>query len=232
MPVVGETHTPQIVISGSDPGLTEAALTVIDPIGERTDWAAVGYDPAWPANTWVGAPLALLMPGDYWTRWIITGPGAGPPVLERIAVAPGADPFGEPEPGAAVPFANTRDLAAYSGKAPPADAARLLADASREIERITRTAVYALDPAGLPADPGIRRAMADATCELVGWWAETGTRSGARGLYTSASIAGVSLGFGGKAAGSAGSAGAERIGPKVLTILTAARLIRAGVRYG
>jgi hypothetical protein len=217
MPQVGDLHTPRIDVPDGEPG-THAVLAMLDP-DDGSATLAVEADP--DHQTFLGPELRFVEPGEWRFLWTVTGAGATR-ITQVVAVDP--DPHALP---AGFSHATTGDLARYSGKPLPPAARRLLIDASVEIDRLTRTAVYTTDPAtGRATDPRLRAALAEATCELIGWWDETGTATGSRALFTSASIAGVSLGFGG--GGAQANPQADRIGPRVWSILLGAGLINTG----
>lgn len=215
MPVAGEQYTPHLDVPNGDV-TTVAALTLLDA-DDMTSVPAVFRDP--DATHWSSAPITLVG-GEYRFYWTVAGAGAESSTLQILTVDP--DPDAIP---AGFSFATVADLVAYTGQSLPPGGRRLLINASREIERITKSAVYRTGPDGRPTDPDLRRALADATCELIGWWDETGTETGARGLFTSAGIAGVSLGFGGQGAS---NPQADRVGPRVWSILLNAGLLNPG----
>lgn len=217
--IVGQLVTPKLAVDPAGPD-TLAVCAMTDPAG---DTISIDVTTADGGAHWEGTQLRLSAAGQWRICWAVTGTGAGS-VVQTLDVgpAPGDAPDG-------FSFATTGDLARYSGEAPSADAGRKLIDASREIERLTRTAVYPVDDAdGRPADPDLRRALAEATCELVAWWDETGAGTGAASLITNASIAGVSIGYGGR---TQGNAQADRVGPRVWTILLNAGLVAGGVLH-
>ncbi|MBK6015619.1 hypothetical protein [Streptomyces sp. MBT53] len=77
---------------------------------------------------------------------------------------------------------------------PPADAERLLARASEDIDDALLTAVYRTDSAGMPTDPKVVTALADAVRDQIEYWAATGDDgTGAAGRWDSVSIGPVSL---------------------------------------
>ncbi|MFD8151742.1 hypothetical protein ACFV28_13455 [Streptomyces sp. NPDC059720] len=91
-------------------------------------------------------------------------------------------------------YATPEQLTAWTGQPAPPDADRLLARASEDVDDALVTAVYATDALGMPTDPDILRALADATCAQVEWQQETGdTGTGAAGRWDSVSIGPVSL---------------------------------------
>lgn len=92
-------------------------------------------------------------------------------------------------------YATAADLAAYTGAAAPADADRLLTDASEMLDaQILRLATYAVDDAGLPTDPVVAAAFSRAVCAQVKWWGLVGDSTGAAGVgWGGVSIGSVNL---------------------------------------
>jgi hypothetical protein len=91
-------------------------------------------------------------------------------------------------------YATAEELAAYTGQPAPADATRLLARASEDIEDALLTAIYDTDDAGAPTDPDIIAALSEATCAQVEYQQATGDDgTGAAGRWDSVSIGPVSL---------------------------------------
>ncbi len=77
-------------------------------------------------------------------------------------------------------YATSADYQEYTGQAPPADIETLLAKASRMLEAsVFRLCWYEVDADGLPSNPLVREAFANAVCAQVGWWEELGDSSGA-----------------------------------------------------
>ncbi|MFE4057404.1 hypothetical protein ACFXP3_14090 [Streptomyces sp. NPDC059096] len=77
---------------------------------------------------------------------------------------------------------------------PPADADRLLANASDDIDDALLTAVYRTDDAGMPTDPTVLTALAEAVRAQIEYWAATGDDgTGAAGRWDSVSLGPVSL---------------------------------------
>lgn len=106
-----------------------------------------------------------------------------------------------------------------------ADAGRKLDRASRRVDLLTMTAVYATDPdTGAATDPDVIAALRDATCAVVEWWEATGDETGAGSLYQSVSIGRVQLGHGYSSAGSATGA-SQTTSPQAVEILQLAGLI-------
>ncbi|MBK3635196.1 hypothetical protein JHN52_20125 [Streptomyces sp. MBT97] len=77
---------------------------------------------------------------------------------------------------------------------PPGDADRLLARASEDIDDALLTALYRTDSAGMPTDPKVVTALAEAVRAQIEYWAATGDDgTGAAGRWDSVSIGPVSL---------------------------------------
>ncbi|MET9510760.1 hypothetical protein ABZX62_20260 [Streptomyces flavidovirens] len=68
-------------------------------------------------------------------------------------------------------FATVAELETYTGTTAPANAARLLARASRLVSAATKAALYDVDASGYPSDTDVRDAFRDATCAQVDVWA-------------------------------------------------------------
>ncbi|MFA3843234.1 hypothetical protein [Streptomyces aureus] len=76
----------------------------------------------------------------------------------------------------------------------PSDADRLDTRASEDIDDALLTAVYCVDDAGMPTDPDVAAALADATCAQVEYQQATGNDgTGAAGRWDSVSIGPASL---------------------------------------
>jgi hypothetical protein len=91
-------------------------------------------------------------------------------------------------------YATPEQLAAWLGKPAPADADRLLARASEDIDDALLTAVYRTDAAGMPVSPRIRAALTAAVCAQVEYQLAGGDDgTGAAGKWDSVSIGPVSM---------------------------------------
>ncbi|QCX77668.1 hypothetical protein C9F11_20165 [Streptomyces sp. YIM 121038] len=91
-------------------------------------------------------------------------------------------------------YATPAQLTAWTGKPAPADAERLLARASEDIDDTLARAVYLTDDAGMPTDPAIAAALRDAVCAQVEYQLATGDDgTGAAGRWDSVSIGPVAL---------------------------------------
>jgi hypothetical protein len=92
-------------------------------------------------------------------------------------------------------YATPEQLAAWTGQPAPADAERLLARASGDVDAALLCAYYATNDAGMPTEPHVVQALADATCAQVEYQLATGDDgTGAAGRWGSVSIGPVSLG--------------------------------------
>lgn len=212
MPVRGQLYTPTLAVDPHDP-TTDATYVLVDPDdGASAPITAVTAD---DGATFTGTPVRMSAAGQWRINWHVTGLGA----IDVTHVV-NVDPADSDAP-VGFTFATTGDLVTYTGLPLPADARRLLIAASREVERLTRTAVYAVDTSGVPTDAAVAEALRDATCEIVSWGQLTGDPTGAIAAVSSASIGGVSLSF----AKGAGGGVADRLGPALTTILTNANLL-------
>jgi hypothetical protein len=75
----------------------------------------------------------------------------------------------------------------------PADAELQLAKASQRLSRVLLTAVYDVGPSGLPTDPEVAQALAEATCAIVEYRLDTGDSGTGGGGWTTVSAGSVSL---------------------------------------
>ncbi|MGC0205229.1 hypothetical protein [Streptomyces levis] len=92
-------------------------------------------------------------------------------------------------------YATPEQLTAWTGKPAPGDADRLLARASEDVDDALVSAVYRTDALGMPSDPAVLQALADATCAQVEYQQATGDDgTGAAGRWASVSLGPVSLG--------------------------------------
>lgn len=92
-------------------------------------------------------------------------------------------------------YATPEQLTAWTGQPAPADAERLLRRASEDVDASLLTAVYRTDPAGMPTDPIVVEALADAACAQVEYQQATGDDgTGAVAQWDTVSIGPVSLG--------------------------------------
>lgn len=220
MPVAGTVDTATLTLDTFGPDTT-AALRVVDPLGAVTtpDVFPVDLGPELVGKQW-RALVPLPIPGIWRECWTVAGAGEGvvAPVLVAVGPAPdGVDPRRS--------YATTVDLANYLRDAPPVDAERRLRDATARIDGELLCAVYDVDDAGMPTDAVVAAAMRDAVCAVVKWWDEIGEDgSGASLMLSSASIAGVSLGW----SRGSGSAPPDLVGDEARRHLAEAGLLGRG----
>lgn len=196
MPDVGDVATATLTVSPYD-GSTAATLLVTGPDGATTSPAASTAD---GGKTWT-APVAYTLAGLWRLSWTVTGTGTGVEhEIVSVAPAPAVTATGRV-------YATTTQLANTLRKAPPLDAVQQMENASRALDDALRTAVYDTDDAGLPTDPDVAAAFAEAVCYIVEWWGETGDPIGAMGGWDSVSAGPVSLSGGSGAAGTPIAAG-------------------------
>lgn len=214
MPDVGDMVTATMAVDPHDE-TTSVALAVTGPDGTVVlPVVTAGEDGVWTA------PVVYTLPGVWRLSWTVTGTGAGVE-HELVSVAPAPTVTG----GGRV-YATTTDLANYLGAAPPLDAARLLADASRMLDaQVLAYCRYDVVTAtGMPSDTDVATAISRAVCAQVAWWGEVGDSTGAAGAgYGSVSIGSVSLGATASASSGADSA-ARQIAPQVWDELRATNL--------
>lgn len=213
MPVVGDVVTVSLVVDAGD-GTTAVALVVDEPDGTRMIPAVTTAD---SGRTWT-APVTYTVPGVWRLTWTISGAGAGV-MRELVSVGPvpGAAPDGRT-------YATTTQLAEYLQDAPPVDAAKRLAEASRMLDaRVLRYCRYEVDALGMPDDPDVAEAISRATCAQVAWWDEVGDSRGAAGVgYSNVAIGSVNLGRSTSVTGE--NSAARQIAPQVRDELLAPHL--------
>ncbi|MEU9921872.1 hypothetical protein AB0H51_11345 [Streptomyces griseoluteus] len=183
MPDVGDRATAILTITPHDQ-TTNVTLLVTGPDGTTTSPTATSTD---GGATWT-APVVYTLAGVWLLTWTVTGTGAGVQ-HEQVPVAPAPVVAARGRV-----YATTTQLAEYLHAAPPLDAPRLLADASRALDDALKTAVYDVDAAtSLPTHPAVAAGFAEAVCAIVEWWGETGDPIGADGGWDSVSAGPVSL---------------------------------------
>ena len=126
-------------------------------------------------------------------------------------------------------YATEADFQAWLGEPAPPGAARLLRDASLEVDDMLLTAVYNVDHDDLPTDPKVAAALRDATCAQAAHRDEYGDD-----VTIALSGEGVQLGplrFNGAGAGAAGASTAiPRFAPAAYRALRVAGLIPGTVQ--
>lgn len=91
-------------------------------------------------------------------------------------------------------YATPEQLQAWTGREPPADAARLLARASEDVDSALLTALYDTDAMGMPTDPAVVAALADAACAQVEYQQAAGDDgTGAADRWDSVSLGPASM---------------------------------------
>ncbi|MET9138903.1 hypothetical protein [Streptomyces parvulus] len=182
MPDVGDLVTARLTVNPAD-GTTQATLVVTPPTGLPLTPVVTPQD---DGALWT-APVVYTAAGLWRLSWTVTGTGAGVE-HEIVSVAPAP-----PVAGTGRVYATTTQLAEYLGAAVPLDAVRLLTDASRALDDALKTARYCVDDDGVPTEPAVAAAFAEAVCAIVQWWDETGDPVGADGGWDSVSAGPVSL---------------------------------------
>ncbi|PRX91981.1 hypothetical protein [Allonocardiopsis opalescens] len=132
-------------------------------------------------------------------------------------------------------YATVEEFTAWLAPDPaPANAARLLRQASGRVDELLIGACYDTDTAGMPTAAPIVEALRDATCAqaefTAAWVASGGDSTGARRRPTAVTVGQVSYTYGGRSSsGSTGSgaAAADRVpdAPEAVTILRLAGLL-------
>ncbi|MEW2459820.1 hypothetical protein [Microbacterium sp. K41] len=108
-----------------------------------------------------------------------------------------------------------------------------LRSASVEVERLTRRALYDVDPDGYATDTDTAEAFTEATCAIAEYWSITNDPTGAEASAGAVKIGSVSLGT--TSSNQDGLTPVERlqrrIGSKALDILTNAGLVGTTVAH-
>ncbi|MER6832707.1 hypothetical protein ABT320_01735 [Streptomyces cellulosae] len=206
MPDVGDLVTARLDVSPAD-ATTAAVLVVTLPDGSTLTPVVTGAE---AGAVWT-APVVYTMAGLWRLSWTVTGTGASVE-HEVVSVAPAP-----PVTGTGRTYATTTQLAEYLGTAVPLDAVRLLTDASRALDDALKTAHYTVDDDGLPTEPAVAAAFAEAVCAIVQWWDETGDPVGADGGWDSVSAGPVSLS--GRSGGTATPIAGGQLPPRALAAL-------------
>ena len=125
-------------------------------------------------------------------------------------------------------YATVTELTDFMDPEPaPANAARLLDRASRDIDRALKCSVYDVDTAGLPTDQAVADALREATLEQVAWRLAQGDDEGlgVAGMYSSVSIGSVTLSRGSGSGGRSGGSASEDLSEQAEQILDGAGLL-------
>ncbi|KJK40223.1 hypothetical protein UK15_07680 [Streptomyces variegatus] len=186
MPDVGDTVTASLTVDPYD-ATTAATLTVTAPNGTVSSPATGTAD---NGKTWT-APLTYTAAGLWRLSWTVTGTGASVQ-HEVVPVAPAPPTMADVRS-----YATTTQLANILHKAPPLDAVELLERATDLLDSdFLKAAVYDVDDAGMPTDPVVRAAFAEAVCRQVEFWGEVGVETDVSGPLEGVSIGSVQLQFG------------------------------------
>ncbi|MFG2780825.1 hypothetical protein ACGFY7_23595 [Streptomyces prunicolor] len=204
MPDVGDLVTAKLTVSPFD-NTTAATLLVLRPDGTTVSPVVTGAD---GGATWT-APVVYTLAGIWRLSWTVTGTGASVE-HELVSVAPAPAAMADVRS-----YATTTQLANALHAAPPLDAVALLERATQLLDSdFLKTAVYDVDDDGMPTDPVVVAAFAEAVCAQVEFWGEVGTETDISGPLQGVVIGSVQLQYG---------AGDNRSGPSYY----APKLIRA-----
>lgn len=194
MPDVGDLVTARLTVDPFD-GTTAATLLVTRPDGSTVSPVVTGAD---GGATWT-APVTYTLAGIWRLSWTVTGTGAGVE-HEPVSVAPAPALMADVRS-----YATTIQLANALHAAPPLDAVQLLERATQLLDTdFLKAAVYDVDADGMPTDPVVAKAFADAVCAQVEFWGEVGVETDISGPLQGVAIGSVQLQFG---------AGDNRSGP-------------------
>lgn len=194
MPDVGDVVTARLAVDPAD-GTTAATLLVTRPDGTTVSPVATAAD---GGATWT-APLTYTLAGLWRLSWTVTGTGASVQHdVVSVAPAPAVTVVGRS-------YATTTQLATALQQAPPLDAVALLERATQLLDTdFLRAAVYDVDDDGMPTDPVVAAAFADAVCSQVEFWGEVGAETDISGPLQGVTLGSLSIQFG---------AGDNRSGP-------------------
>lgn len=130
-------------------------------------------------------------------------------------------------------YATEAEFATWLSPEPlPDGAARLLRDASLEVDEMLLTAHYQVDGDNMPVDPKVRAALRDATCAQAAHRDEHG--DDVEIIQSGEAVSLGSLNFGGTGASGRGNAnaGTPQHAPSALRILRIAGLVPGGITDG
>ncbi|MFD3835309.1 hypothetical protein ACFWWC_03505 [Streptomyces sp. NPDC058642] len=194
MPDVGDLVTARLDVSPADE-TTTAVLVVTPPSGAVMTPVVTGTE---DGAVWT-APVTYTSAGLWRLSWTVTGTGASVQ-HEVVAVAPAPPTMTDVRS-----YATTTQLANALHAAPPLDAVELLERATRLLDSdFLKAAVYDVDDDGMPTDPVVQAAFAEAVCSQVEFWGEVGVETDVSGPLQGVAIGSVQLQFG---------AGENRSGP-------------------
>lgn len=194
MPDVGDLVTARLTVEPADV-TTGVSLVVTRPDGTTVTPVVTGSD---GGATW-SAPVTYTLAGIWRLSWTVTGTGAS---VEHqvVSVAPAPAVMADVRS-----YATTTQLANHLRAAAPLDAVELLERATRLLDSdFLKAAVYDVDVDGMPTDPVVQAAFAEAVCSQVEFWGEVGVETDISGPLQGVVIGSVQLQYG---------AGANRSGP-------------------
>lgn len=125
-------------------------------------------------------------------------------------------------------FASPSEFEKYADMEAPTNIHRLLGLASTWVRDAVRRAEFDTTPAGLPADPDVKDALRDATCEQVLVWVQNGVEPGktpTRGAVSSSSIGDGSVSYETASVVEARATATTELASTALTILESADLV-------
>ncbi|MEU3161970.1 hypothetical protein ACPCAJ_21035 [Streptomyces griseoincarnatus] len=186
MPDVGDLVTARLVVDPYDE-TTHASLAVTAPDGTVSMPVTTTAD---GGQTWT-APLTYTAAGVWLLRWAVSGTGASVEA-QQVGVAPAPATIGDVRS-----YATTTQLANFLHAAPPLDAVKLLERATDLLDSdFLKAAVYDVDADGMPTDPVVAEAFAEAVCAQVEFWGEVGEETDISGPLQGVTIGSVNLQFG------------------------------------
>ncbi|MFE5681735.1 hypothetical protein [Streptomyces sp. NPDC056512] len=204
MPDVGDVVTARLAVAPAD-NTTSATLVVTRPDGSTDTPVVTSED---DGAVWTG-PVVYTLAGLWRLSWTVTGTGASVEhEVVSVAPAPAVTATGRS-------YATTTQLASALREAPPLDAVALLERATQLLDTdFLVAAMYDVDDGGMPTDPVVAAAFADAVCAQVEFWGEVGVETDVSGPLQGVTLGSLSLQFG---------AGDNRSGPSYY----APKLVRA-----
>jgi hypothetical protein len=120
------------------------------------------------------------------------------------------------------PYATVAEFADFLDPDPvPANAARLLANASRKLDQVLIGAIYTTDSDGLPTDPDLAEVFREATCLQAQYVADLDDETGAKANVSQMRVGNVYV----TRALSVVGDGTPRVSPEMVTLLQAEGLI-------
>lgn len=196
--IVGEFAAPTLVMN---PDVSDGSTDVVLTVTHRgaggvvtTLTPSVSLD---SAGHWSADPYELTEPGEWVETWVITGAGEG--TAQNVRYVDPDMPL-----TATGSYATPDDYAEYVGAAGPRNLQLLLRRASRQVDSVLLTAVYALTDVTNPNTSPVRTVadeLRDATIEQVSFLLERGYTNGLPTGFQSVAIGSVQLSRGYSGAG-------------------------------